>query len=80
MARCEITDLDATMCAHCLGHKSHDEKKPVNRSAILARPGWFESQYRGVCDWCDEPFPPGTAICRTETRGWRAECCADEDA
>ncbi|WP_329311672.1 hypothetical protein [Streptomyces sp. NBC_01262] len=72
-ARCELTELLADSCAHCLGHTdpAPDPPPPVNTGR------WFHAIYPGVCEVCGNRFTPGTPIRLEIPKGWRAACCAD---
>lgn len=76
MSRCDLTDLPADMCAHCLGHKDTDQRAATDREALLNR-GWLAAKFRGRCSRCGEWYETGTAI-RRDGDGWLAECCAEE--
>jgi hypothetical protein len=68
--RCDLTDLDVTMCAHCLGHK---EERATPTEDFADRPS-FAARYEGRCTGCGEPFHPGDQI-RMAAVGWIADCC-----
>ena len=70
MTRCDLTDLDVTMCAHCLGH---EEERATSAEDFTDRP-WFTARYEGRCAGCGEPFHPGDLI-RMASVGWIADCC-----
>lgn len=70
MTRCDLTDLDVTMCAHCLGHKA---ERAAPAEGFADRP-WFTARYEGRCTGCGEPFGPGDLI-RMASVGWIADCC-----
>lgn len=77
MPRCDITDLPADMCAHCLGHKDPEQQTLKDRARLLASGrGWIAAQWPGTCEHCGERFQPGAAIRMDVPAGWRAECCA----
>ncbi|MCM8548928.1 hypothetical protein [Streptomyces sp. STCH 565 A] len=67
MARCEFTDLDTAMCAHCRPPVDEPEPGPAGR--------WFHAVYPGTCSSCGEPFAPGTPIRMRIPDGWIADCC-----
>ena len=77
MARCEKTDLDVTMCAHCLKHADPEQQVHKDRARLLATGRWFAAQWPGTCEQCGGRFPAGAAIRMEIPNGWRAECCAD---
>lgn len=83
MVRCEITDLPADMCAHCLGHIDPERQVLKDRAALLATArGWIVAQWPGTCERCGERYGAGAAIRASGAirmdvpTGWRAECCA----
>ncbi|MFJ1657198.1 hypothetical protein [Streptomyces anthocyanicus] len=71
MARCEFTDLDAGMCAHC--------RPPVDEPEPTVEPGptgrWFHAVYPGICSSCGQRFTRGTPIRMRIPEGWTADCC-----
>lgn len=73
--RCELTDLPADMCAHCLGHTDPELQAAKDRVRLLAS-GWIAAEWPGYCGHCGEWFDAGTAI-RMDFIP-RAECCADK--
>jgi len=78
VARCELTDLPADMCAHCLGHQDPEQQTLKDRTSLLSSGrGWIAAQWPGTCEHCGERFQPGAAIRMDIRTGWRAECCAD---
>jgi len=78
MSRCDLTDLPADMCAHCLGHKDTEQQATTDREALLSRGNWLTAKFRGRCADCGEWYAAGTAIRRNDPDGWTAECCAEE--
>ncbi|WP_327169521.1 hypothetical protein [Streptomyces subrutilus] len=77
MARCDLTDLDTTACAHCLGHTDPETDTRRERAQLLATGRWTAAQFPGTCQHCGERFTPGTPIRMEIPAGWRAACCAD---
>lgn len=74
--RCDFSDIDVTMCAHCLGHK--EEPATAARTALdVADRPWFTSQYPGRCAGCGDPFQAGARIRMAAPDGWLADCCQD---
>lgn len=79
MARCDLTDLPADMCAHCLGHQDPQQQTLKDRAQLLVSGrGWLVAQWPGACEHCGERFQPGAAIRMDLPTGWRAECCATD--
>jgi uncharacterized protein with PIN domain len=59
-ARCERSDLPASMCAHCRGHV-----EPVRRprAPLVVPPlGFTEARYEGWCGECGERIWKGEKI------------------
>ncbi|WP_171072350.1 hypothetical protein [Streptomyces sp. DASNCL29] len=77
MARCDLTELDTTACAHCLGHTDPQTEAKRERAKLLNTGRWFPAQFPGTCEHCGARFEPGTAIRMEIPSGWRAECCAE---
>ncbi|MDJ0342237.1 hypothetical protein QMK19_03425 [Streptomyces sp. H10-C2] len=77
MPRCDVTDLDTSMCAHCLGHADPEQQAKRVRARLLASGRWFPALYPGTCEHCGERFEPGAAIRLEIPQGWCAECCAE---
>jgi hypothetical protein len=71
MSRCEFSDLDQSMCAHCRP-PAQSEPKP-SRPGLAGR--WFHAVYPGRCADCRTPFAAGTPIRMQTPAGWIAECC-----
>jgi hypothetical protein len=79
MTRCEFTDLEASMCAHC----RPAPQSPAGGHTSPAEPGtlppqqrpWFTALYGGRCAACGTPYTPGTQIRLEVPHGWRAQCC-----
>lgn len=69
MSRCDFTDLDTTMCAHCTTAAA-----PAAHPRVAGR--WFHAIYPGTCANCGTPFTPGTPIRIRIPTGWIAACCA----
>jgi hypothetical protein len=72
-ARCDLTDMVTTSCAHCTGRDGGEADEQARLAALLAT-GCLEAQWPGRCSACGEPYDVGTPITRT-TGGWRAACC-----
>lgn len=68
MTRCEFTDLEQSMCAHCQPAQPESRPQPAGR--------WFHALYPGTCATCRTPFTPGTPIRMQIPAGWIADCCA----
>ena len=68
--RCDLTDLLADQCAHCLGHDT--------RPGLVVRTGpLVVSRYRGTCAHCGDEYAAGEPIAGTAA-GWAlAEHTAD---
>lgn len=71
MSRCDFTDLEKTMCAHCHPPAAAPLETPHDRP-------WFTALYPGDCAVCGEPFPVGTQIRLHTPAGWRAQCCPSD--
>lgn len=74
MPRCDLTDLPADMCAHCLGHADTQQQTTADRTRLLTS-GWTVAQWPGTCEHCGDRFAVGAAIRSHIPTGWRAECC-----
>lgn len=82
--RCDFTDLQPGMCAHCrptpaeTGHAGVPSRRasasPAARPTPVERP-WFTAVREGRCAACGEPFAPGVQIRLETPAGWRADCC-----
>jgi len=73
VARCELTELLVSECAHCRGF----EEEPV----VSSRGQWFTATYSGRCSNCKTSFEPGDRI-RADgfmSGGWLAECCGEDE-
>lgn len=75
--RCDLTDLPAAFCAHCLGHTLPAGTYTDDDAPDDARlPVWFAAEWPGKCVCCGDEFKPGTQIRRATTgRGW--QCCEE---
>lgn len=69
--RCDLTELPAAMCAHCLGHT--DPPKPSSRLGP-----WFTAAYGGRCVNCDDDYGPGDRIRADGEGGYLGDCCWEE--
>lgn len=84
MSRCDFSDLDESMCAHCRPTPAsplaadgrtrrraapHKDENPA-RDRL-----WFTALHSGTCASCGARFPAGTQIRLEMPAGWRAECC-----
>ncbi|MFF9043310.1 hypothetical protein [Streptomyces parvulus] len=69
MPRCDFTDLETSMCAHCRppADEPPEEEQPPAR--------WFHAVYGGTCSSCGQPFTAGTPIRMRIPTGWTADCC-----
>lgn len=68
-AVCEMSDLPADSCAHCLGIK--DETQEPERLVQ-----WLDSaRFPSVCPTCDERIEVGTPIVLSSRRGWVHSDC-----
>lgn len=75
MTTCDYSDLPVESCDHC-----RRGGRPAPRTVVtagIARP--IEAKYPGVCRSCFQPYSAGAQITPSETDGWIAECCAEED-
>lgn len=82
--RCDFTDLEPGMCAHCrptpAPHQVHRRLfltgagAPAGKAAAAERP-WFTALYDGRCAACGDPYPAGAQIRLEMPAGWRADCC-----
>jgi len=59
---CALTELPATMCAHCTGKVGPEEEMARHRRRLLATGRWFTARYPGQCQRCGEPYEAGAAI------------------
>jgi hypothetical protein len=69
-ARCGLTELIATQCAHCLGHDLEVKVEPV----ITSR---FQARYAGRCANCAELFAEGDWVCRTDQASYVCNSCGN---
>lgn len=67
-ARCDITDLPVTDCAHC-------RKLPDPGREGTEYGPWTLAQYDGTCATCWCPFEAGSQIRADGSGGWEADCC-----
>lgn len=70
MKRCDFTDLEQSMCAHC-------RPPPATPAPEPGRPSgrWLHSIYPGSCASCRTAFTAGTPIRMHIPDGWIANCC-----
>lgn len=74
--RCVCCDLPELSC----GKRKQDQQRAeerAHRAEVLARPGWFESVFPGLCARCGEWFDVGTPIHLDTVKGWAALCCSE---
>lgn len=77
-ARCDFTDLPTDTCAHCLKQPDPEREERRELAALLHRPGWTASSFRGQCAHCGEWYGAGMPIhIDRDERGWVGGCCAD---
>lgn len=74
MTTCDFSGLDAASCDHC-----RRGGVPARATVTARIVGAIEARYRGVCRSCGQPYTAGTRITPSDTDGWIAECCAEED-
>jgi hypothetical protein len=65
--RCDVTNLPAVMCAHCLDDQQPDRPGQLGPA--------FEAAYGGWCAGCDDPIEPGDRIRADGEGGYRLDCC-----
>ncbi|MCX5239769.1 hypothetical protein OG824_31670 [Streptomyces prunicolor] len=82
--RCDFTDLEPGMCAHCrpalsaplgAGAPSQRALAPPDAKTEGAERPWFTALYEGLCAACGKPFTAGRQIRLETPAGWRADCC-----
>lgn len=77
-ARCDFTDLPVDQCSHCLKQPDPEREERRELAALLRRPGWTASSFRGQCAHCGEWYGAGMPIhIDRDERGWVGGCCAD---
>jgi hypothetical protein len=70
-ARCDLTDLPVTDCAHC--RKLPD---PLAEPEQFELGPWFAARYGGTCSGCAETFDAGDQVRADGTgHGYLAACC-----
>jgi hypothetical protein len=84
-ARCDFTDLEPGMCAHCRPtpaaprHAGAPSRRapaaPAAKAALEVERPWFTAIREGRCAACGEPFATGIQIRLETPAGWRADCC-----
>ncbi|MFJ3794970.1 hypothetical protein ACIPSJ_01640 [Streptomyces sp. NPDC090088] len=88
MTRCEITDLEPSMCAHCRppapvaasprrGQRGTEPWPDEGPGTPPAGPTgrWFHAVRAGTCAVCHTPYAPGTPVRMYIPAGWIASCC-----
>lgn len=76
-ARCDLTDLLVTDCAHC--RKTPDPfATPTTRRGNGTPGPAIAARYPGKCV-CGESFPVGESIRADGDGGWLSACCDDTD-
>lgn len=73
-ARCTVTDLIESQCAHCRPAPARDAL-----SDFLTQPSqlgpWFFASYPGACTECGCKFDAGDMIRAAVDSGYIADCC-----
>lgn len=89
-ARCELTELPESMCAHCkgLGHEPimdlDDDGGGYSANALHGHnlfPAGFKAEFKSDCPSCGGQISPGDRITRERDgrRRWVCGPCADSD-
>ena len=69
--RCDCCDLPIESCGKAIENRRRAEAF-LDRTRLLAKPGWFAAGYAGTCSDCGEHFDEGQPIHRARD-GW--SCC-----
>lgn len=69
--RCTCCDLPRESCGKAAEDRARAERF-VERTRLLAQPGWIAASYPGFCSRCYDRIDVGQPIARWKS-GWR--CC-----
>lgn len=74
-ARCELTDLLVSACAHCTGRDGGEGAEREARARALTMPGVVAAKFEGQCADCGTWYAAGEPIRHADGYGWIAACC-----